>query len=178
MSGAWDEFEHDPRQGHNAPLRASDQDRDVVQRQLVDAYAAGKLSRSEYDVRLDQVLAVRTLGQIPALLDDLTPSSTVATASATFEDLALQSYLRERRNAIWRFLSVSTICWVIWLAVNGTQGGFPWPLFVMLGTALQAARIIYLRDDLIAQEKGSLQKRERKEMERERRSLEPPVDDA
>lgn len=177
MPAAWDEFEHDPRSVEHAALRASDLDRDVVHRRLAEAYASGRLTRAEFDEREDQALEVRTLGQIPALIEDLTATKSRAVEPTSVEERALQSYLRDRRNAVWQFLSASAICWVIWLAVSGGHWGFPWPLFVMLGTGLQAARVAYLRDEMIAEKRRSLEKGDRKQLKRERRSLETPTAD-
>lgn len=174
MTGPWDEFENDPRRTENANLRASDRDRDVVRRQLVEAYASGRLDRAEFDERADQALTVRTLGQIPAMVEDLVATSARTLESTSIDDRALQAYSSERKTALWQFLSVSAICWVIWFAVSGGQWSFPWPLFVMLGTGLNAARVIYMRTEMIEQKKRSLQKHERKALEREQRSIEPP----
>lgn len=54
-------------------MRASDADRDIVLRTLADAYAEGRLDRSEYDERADAVTAAKTLGELPVVLDDLVP---------------------------------------------------------------------------------------------------------
>ena len=63
------------------------------------------------------------------------------------------------------------ICWVIWLAIGFDSGrfdpGFPWPLFVTAGTALNAARIQYRRQDLIADEVRSLERKQERERRRE-----------
>ena len=56
------------------------------------------------------------------------------------------------------------ICWAIWLVVGFSGHGtmFPWPLFVMLGTGIRAARIHSDREDIIAEEARRLEKKERK----------------
>src|SRR5687767_7685509 len=69
----WHEFALDPRDPAHAGLRAADADRDVVRRVLGDAYAEGKLDREEFDERTDVVATSRTLGQLPAIIDDLVP---------------------------------------------------------------------------------------------------------
>ena len=48
-------------------------DRDIVLRALADAYAEGRLDRSEYDERAETVTAAKTLGELPVVLDDLVP---------------------------------------------------------------------------------------------------------
>lgn len=45
----WGSFAHDPREPAVAPLRASDADREVIHGVLAEAFADGRLDRSEYD---------------------------------------------------------------------------------------------------------------------------------
>jgi len=54
------------------------------------------------------------------------------------------------------------------------DAGFPWPLFASAFTALNVARIQYRREDLIADEVRSL---ERKRERERRRELGQPPDD-
>ena len=74
-----------------------------------------------------------------------------------------------RREALWGFLAASLICWTIWLVgawgPNGLDPGFPWPLFVMLGTGLNVGRVQFRRDDEIASERRRLEKKQRKQLE-------------
>lgn len=169
----WAEFEHDPRRVENSAIRASDGDRDVVHRLLGTAYAEGRLDRDELDQRSEQVLAARTLSQLPEIVADLVPARPVVPAVPR-RDAAVAEYLAERRNALWGFLSASIICWVIWFA---TGMYFPWPLFVMLGTGLHLGRIVVERDDRIAEEERRLAKQERKALaKQERRELDRPDD--
>ena len=74
---------------------------------------------------------------------------------------AVAAYQRARREALWGFLSASLICWVIWAATSG-PGGFPWPVFVMLGTGLNAGRVVVMRKDLVAEEVRKLERKEAK----------------
>ncbi len=178
----WDEFEFDPRIAAHSAVRASDADRDVVHRLLGRAYAEGRLTRDEFDQRSDAVLSARTLGALPALLDDLVPVTGSAPASVgalagseTFQERAVASYRSDLREAAWSFVSVSTVVWVIWAVIGG---GFPWPIFVMMATGLNVARMLVMRGDLIETERARLERKARKALEKtERRSLEPGDDD-
>lgn len=179
MVAIWDEFEHDPRRAENVALRAGDKDRDVVRRALGNAYAEGRLDRDEFDTRTDQVLALRTLGELPALIEDLVPQ--VAAGSkpvAAREEQAVRAYNKDRKDALWTFLSVSVICWVIWTVTSFGGDGFNpyflWPLFPMIGTGINMGRMLFMRDELIEQELKSMEKKERKRLERERLRLDPP----
>ena len=171
-TSVWHEFAHDPRNPAHAGLRAADADRDVVRRVLSEAYAEGKLDRDEFDERTDVVGASRTLGELPPIIDDLVPPSTVAVSSSapyesrTVEERAVRRYERGRREAVGRFFFVSTLCWAIWMvaALAGPNHlGFPWPLFVMFGTGLPAARFLAGREDIIAEEIRKIEKKDRKE---------------
>ena len=135
---------------------------------VADAFAEGRITRPEYDERADAAMSSRTLGDLVVLVHDLpvvrpTPRSTIA-------DQAARAYTKGRREAVWGFLSASLICWVIWIATGFDDGGFdasfPWPLFVMLGTGLNAARVTWQRSEIIEEETRRLEKKERKELKR------------
>lgn len=164
----WSQFDHDPRIPANTAMRASDRDRAVIETVLADAFAEGRITRTEYDERTDTALASRTLGELIPLVQDLP----VARApQSDIPEEAARSYVQSRRSAIWGFLSASIICWVIWLAtsiggINDFNPQFPWPLFVMLGTGLNAGRTIWQKDEIIAEEVRRLEKKERKELKR------------
>ena len=166
----WHEFALDPRDPAHAGLRAADADRDVVRRVLGDAYAEGKLDREEFDERTDVVATSRTLGQLPAIIDDLVPTTGARSPAGwqprTVEERALRRYQRGRREAVGRFVFVSTLCWVIWLfaSLRGDELMFPWPLFVMLGTGFPAARFLTGRDEIVAEEIRKIEKKDRKEL--------------
>jgi hypothetical protein len=173
----WREFELDPRHPSFAPLRASDRDRDLVNRVLGEGYAQGRLDRDELDSRATAVASARTLGELPPLVSDLVPpgpgptDATRLVGSADLRERAVASWTRARRDAVWSFLYVSVICWVIWVAI-GFDGehwnaGFPWPLFASAFTALNVARIQYRREDLIADELRSLERKRERERRRE-----------
>ena len=155
MAAFWESFRLDPRQPGHAPMRASDADREVVRAVLADAYADGRLTREEYDDRLNTLYASRTLGDMPALVTDLVPPDGPATAPA-----ALQSAdLRTRGARKWRkdveesfaaFLVPTVICTVIWIAVTGR--GFFWPAFPMLFLGLNLIKTVVQRESVIERE--------------------------
>lgn len=52
-------------------IRAADADRDHVAGLLGTAYSEGRLSKDEYDARLDAALSARTYGELDQLVSDL-----------------------------------------------------------------------------------------------------------
>lgn len=174
----WSSFSHDPRHAEHAALRASDADREVVRELLVEAYADGRLDREELDARSAAVASARTLGDLPGLLEGLvaptpgvlapgTATGPGALTPAQIEERALARWHRERREAVFGFLTATLICWVIWGVVM--PGGFPWPLFVMLGTGINAVKTAASRDEVVARERKRLEKSQRKALDQPRR---------
>src|SRR5215831_2401694 len=70
----WESFRLDPRQAGHASMRASDADRELVRAVLADAYGDGRLTREEYDDRLNTLYGSLTLGELPSLVAGLMPS--------------------------------------------------------------------------------------------------------
>jgi hypothetical protein len=166
----WPGFSHDPRDPAHAALRASDLDRALVQQVLVEAYADGRLDREEFDERSERTTAARTLGDLPALMEDLVSTRALAKASGS-QDLATASpeeirtravakYESDRREAVLGFLIPSLVTWGIWAAVM--FGGFPWPLFVMLATGINLLRTLVRRSDLIENNVRYLERKQAK----------------
>ena len=172
-SDPWAEFSRDPRRAEHAALRAGDADRDVVARVLGEAYADGRIDAEELDDRTTRLHAARTLGELPAFLEDLVPSTPSKTHDvATLDQRAVEKWRRERREALWGLVSVSAIVWTIWLVGGWGDDGFdpyfPWPAFVTLAALLNLGRTQVQRADMIADERRRLEKKER------RQALEPP----
>lgn len=169
----WGSFSHDPRDPAHASLRAADIDREVVHQVLTEAYADGRLDRQEFDTRTSDVANARTLGDLVPALDGLVPAAGVpargpasrALASTDLEQRAVQKWRDERRSAITGFVIASVICWVIWTAMNH---GFPWPIFVMLGTGMNAFNTHSQRESIVARERRRLEKKQRKELDQRR----------
>lgn len=166
MEAFWESFRLDPRQPGYASMRASDADREIVRALLADAYADGRLTRDEYDDRLNSLYGSRTLGDIPALVTDLVPPDGPPTAPAPL----LPADLRTRGARKWRrdveesfaaFLVPSIICIVIWIAVAG--GGFFWPVFPMLFLGLNLLKTVVQRESAIEREVLRLQEQAAKD---------------
>lgn len=177
----WSEFAHDPRDPAAAPLRASDADREVVHGVLADAFATGRLDRSEYDERSSTVLSARTLGDLPPILADLVPNlpartssgrvPLVAASSTDIQRRAEDHWHDERRNAFFGFLGPTLICWTIYLAINWGEFGdglpFPWPAIVSVVTFLNLLKTATSRDQIIGSEVKRLERKRAKELSRE-----------
>ncbi len=170
---AWERFSHDPRAMPNAPLRASDLDRNVALDALSAAYADGRLDREEYDERAAAVQSTKTLGDLLRYLTDLAPDSgpagLVAATPAMIQRRAEQAYLRVRQRALSSFLIPSIICWVIWATSFDAAGStldFPWPIFVMLGTGVRLMSVIINRGEILAEQQRRMEKQERRRIEK------------
>jgi hypothetical protein len=180
----WDEFAFDPRSPEYGALRASDADREIVHRVLGSAYADGRLTREEFDQRSDAVLSVRTLSELPVLIADLVPVAgppgrlpVTTEDAADLQARAVEAYRSDRREAAWGFVSASIVCWVIWWVTSG-GGGFPWPVFVMLGTGLHLLRLLVMRGNEVEQQRKRLERKARTALkDQERQELEPGSND-
>lgn len=164
----WQRFAHDPRSPQHAGLRAAHADREIVLEMLSAAFADGRLDADEFEERADATHDARTLGDLPPLLADLAPDlapvAQTSSASATPDAVqrrAVEKWEAQRREALFGFLVPSLICWAIWAAVM--FGGFPWPIFVMLGTGLNLVGTQVRRNDIIASEVRRLERRAAKE---------------
>lgn len=165
----WERFAQDPRSREYAGLRAAHADREIVLQALGEAYAEGRLDADEFEERCDATQTARTLGDLPPLLADLVPEQTpragtsgraLATPDA-IQKRAVEKWEAQRREALWSFIAPSLICWAIWSVVM--FGGFPWPLFVMLGTGLNLAATQIRKQDMIASQVRRLERRAEKE---------------
>ena len=77
-------------------------------------------------------------------------------------------YRRTRQQALGAFLTPALICWAVWAATM--WGGFPWPVFVMLGTGVRWIRLVTSHEDTVASIEQSMEKRDRRRLEqRDRR---------
>jgi hypothetical protein len=161
----WESFRLDPRQAGNAPMRASDADRELVRVVLADSYGDGRLTREEYDDRLNTVYGSRTLGELPSLVADLIPSGNIPSgnipsgnrpampAPQHAVDLRAQGARKWRKDveeAFAAFLVPSAICVVIWIAAGA--GSFFWPMFPMLFLGLNLVKTVVQRESAIERE--------------------------
>lgn len=170
----WSSFTRDPRDRQHQALRASDQDRVLVQQVLSDAYADGRLDREEFDERSEAARTVRTLGDIDPLLKDLVAprpaaSGSLARASrADLERLAHRHWQSKRREAVLSFLGASSVTTAIWFATSWGDDGFEpyffWPIFVIVFSLLHLIRTATSRQDIVDNEVRRLEKRQAKEL--------------
>jgi hypothetical protein len=151
----WESFRLDPRQPGHASIRASDADREIVRAMLADAYADGRITREEYDDRLNILYGSRTLGEIPSLVTDLVPPDGPPTAPTPLPHADLRTrgarkWRRDVEESFVAFLVPSIVCTVIWIAV--TSGGFFWPVFPMLFLGLNLVKTVVQRESVIERE--------------------------
>lgn len=165
----WSRFDHDPRVPAHRHLRAADRDRDVISEVLTEAFAQGRLDRDELDERQDQLRDTRTLGELPALVRDLVSDQVVAVRrpSSDLRAEAEAQYRRRLTGAMTSFLVPTLICWFIYF----WSGGFPWPLFVTIGTAIgplhmimsgKAAQVAQIQQQLEDDERRNAVRRQRR----------------
>ncbi len=168
----WSSFTHDPRERQHRALRASDQDRTLIQEVLAEAYADGRLDRQEFDERSDAARTARTLGDVTPLLADLIsakagPRGELAHASRTdLEQRAHRHWLAKRREATFSFIGLSTLTTAIWLATSFDNGGFPWPIFVIAFTLINLIRTLASRQEIVDHELRRLERKRDKDLRR------------
>ena len=73
---------HPVASGGRGRMRASDADRDRVAGILGTAYTEGRLSKDEYDARLDSAMSARTFADLDQVLTDLPARAAVAVPAA------------------------------------------------------------------------------------------------
>jgi hypothetical protein len=159
----WESFRLDPRQPQNAPMRASDADREIVRAVLAEAYSDGRLTREEYDGRLDTLYGSRTLSEVSSLVADLVPPDGPPTAPAPLYSADLRArgaskWRKDVEESVAAFLIPSIICTVIWIVVGG---GFFWPMIPMLLLGLNLTKTVVQRESVIEREVLRLEKKTR-----------------
>jgi len=119
-------------------LRASDDDRERVAREIREHYAAGRLDEDELNERLEAAYAARTAGALDALRADLP-----ALPATVDEERA--AIARRRAELQRRLLQQSggavipfAVCTAIWVVAGAS--GFFWPLWVALFMLLPLLR--------------------------------------
>jgi Domain of unknown function (DUF1707) len=126
-------------------IRASDADRDRTVAALREHLAAGRLTIEEFDERLDQAYAAKTLGELDGLMADLPRTDLETPPDASLHRAASGSVEtgQGRFSPAWRaawgsWLGISLVFFAIWL-VSGASGGL-WFLWVpaLLGAVLLA----------------------------------------
>ena len=152
METFWESFRLDPRQPKNAPMRASDADRDTVRAVLADAYTDGRLTHDEYDDRLSALYSSRTLGELPALVSDLVlpDSPPVPLPVADPRARGARKWRKDVEESLAAFLVPSIICTAIWVAVGA--GSFFWPIFPILFMGVNLVKTVVQRETIIERE--------------------------
>ena len=162
----WSQFDHDPRIPANTTLRASDGDRAVIESVLADAFAEGRLTRSEYDERSDAALSSRTLGELIPLVEDLPVTREPRPSADDRQQQAVRKWESDRREAVLGLIGLSVLLWTIWAVTM--WGEFPWPLFPMGFAVMNVVRIVANKRDIIDEHARRLEKKERKDEFRRR----------
>ena len=158
----WSQFDHDPRSPANAAMRASDRDRAVIETVLADAFAEGRLTRSEYDERADAALASRTLGDLVPLVADLPVARAPRSSSGALHQQAVRKWQSDRREALLGLIGLSALLWTIWAVTM--WGDFPWPLFPMGFALMNLVRVVVNKRDIIEEHTRKLEKKERNQL--------------
>ena len=127
----------------NRGTRASDQDRERTADALGRHYAAGRLTLEEFQDRLDQAYAAKTLGQLDDLMADL-PGGDLsqlpgpAGGSPRLPERRAAGTVQApggRNPAVWHFwLAVTIGMLVVWLI--SAPGGGPWFLWAAIPLAI------------------------------------------
>jgi Domain of unknown function (DUF1707) len=126
----------------NRGTRASDADRERIVGALGGHYAAGRLTLEEFQERMDQAYAAKTLGELDDLMTDL-PRTELGhlagqrTGNPPLPERRAPSMVQahpDSHPAIWQFwLGAIVATFVIWL-ITGASGG-PWFLWVAIPLA-------------------------------------------
>jgi Domain of unknown function (DUF1707)/2TM domain len=109
-----------------APLRASDSERQETVDRLRDAAGAGRLSLEELEQLVSRAYAARTRGELAGLVHDL-PDPVHARAVAWTEHARDWWLVREHVAA---YVVVNVLLVAVWAA---TGAGYFWPIWPLLG---------------------------------------------
>lgn len=118
-----------------ADLRASDEDRERVAREIREHFAAGRLDRDELDDRLQAVVEARTVGELAGVREDLPalPADHRAELARRRGELR-RDLLQQSGGALGPFV----ICTLIWAATGAS--GFFWPVFLLFAVVVPLVR--------------------------------------
>ncbi|UVI35461.1 DUF1707 SHOCT-like domain-containing protein [Brevibacterium spongiae] len=185
-SPLWSRFSADPRS--YGQVRASDADRAVVSDVLSEGYALGQLDVEEFDERTEAAAKIKTLGEVPELIEDLVLSDAAETEPGQLDDAgraqalarleadrvpitpeqidaAAQKYYRDRvrRSLLGAVAGPAGIVLAIW-AISSIASGqfiFFWPIFVILPMLFGGLRRIANKDEIIRNRRRELTRRAR-----------------
>ena len=123
-------------------VRASDADRESAAASLRDHYAAGRLNGDEFNERLDKAYAAKTLADLDALMTDLPAPADPGRLPEQAQPAGWLADPSGRFSPAWRaawgsWLSISLVCFVIWLLSGATANlWFLWPSGILGATLL------------------------------------------
>src|SRR5699024_7568127 len=163
--------------------RASDADRALGSAVLSDAYALGQLDVADFDERTEAASKLKTLGEIPELIDDLVltdPAEVApgllseaarAQALASLDDdrmqltpeqndAAARKYYRDRvrRSILCMIACPVGFTLALWAFASFASGQFIffWPIFVILPMLFGGITRIAHKDEIIRNRKREL----------------------
>ena len=169
-------------------MRASDADRAVVTDVLSEAYALGQIDAEEFDERTEAAGRLKTLGEVPDLVQDLIvvdvddqePAELSSTARAqalarleadrvpiTPEQIeaAAQKYYKDRvrQSLLGLIAGPAGVTIGIWAfsSIVSSQFIFFWPIFVIIPMLLGAISRISHKDEIIRNRRRELTQRAR-----------------
>ncbi|MGC2976390.1 DUF1707 SHOCT-like domain-containing protein [Brevibacterium sp. FAM 25378] len=188
-SPLWSRFSADPRS--HGQVRASDADRAVVSDVLSEGYALGQLDVEEFDERTEAAAKIKTLGEVPVLIEDLVLADPAevepdklddagrAQALARLEadrvpitpeqiDAAAQKYYRDRvRQALIGIVAgPAGFMLLIWAFTSIARGEFIffWPMFIIVPMLFGGLGRIANKDEIIRKRKKELTRRARAQL--------------
>jgi hypothetical protein len=122
-------------------IRASDEQRERVVRELRDHFAAGRLTEDELSERVDQVYAARTEAELAGLVMDL-PRLPLSPQEHKAELAVRRSQLQRRLiQETGGGIALLAVCVTVW-AADGAQGQF-WPVWVAIVVLIPLLRNLW-----------------------------------
>jgi Domain of unknown function (DUF1707) len=121
---------NDNRPERRPDMRAADSDRDQIAERLADALAEGRLDLGEYDTRLQQAMAAKTLGELERIVDDLPLSKAQLESERQAAEERRRNAARKAMMDRWRgWFGIAVLLNVIWLFTVVSSGNFVfyWP---------------------------------------------------
>lgn len=131
----------------DARIRASDADRERVAAALREHLAAGRLTIEEFEDRLEQAFAAKTLGDLEGLMADLPGGDLESLKAATVQRPAPGpaeeplDQLTAAWHAIWRpWLAITLFFFAVWLFSGAVGAWFVYPSLIAAVVLLRRSR--------------------------------------
>ena len=132
--------EKSERSENRLAVRASDAEREKVIAMLREHTARGRLTLDEFDERLGEVYAAKTVGDLQRATRDLAvteapvapPTPTVSRSSVDVSVPVIRVHGHHKHARVTRYMTLSAILVAIWVM---SGGGYFWPMWpiVILG---------------------------------------------